>query len=63
MYAAGKNAISGRETGLRPWIGDPDALRSWPVARTNVQLFNQLIEQGRPLDELVMVRDACRLAM
>ncbi len=48
---------------LRPWKTDPDVIRGWPVARTNVQLYNQLIDQGRPLNELILVRDAYRLAM
>jgi len=48
---------------LQPWTSDPDAIRTWKVARTNVQLYNQLIAQGRPLEELVRVRDAYRLSM
>jgi len=54
---------SNRAPEQRPWMTGPDAIRSWPVARTNVQLYNQLIDQGRPLNELVLVRDAYHLTM
>lgn len=47
----------------RRWASSPDAIQTWSVARTNVQLYNQLIGQGRPLDELILIRDAYQLAM
>ena len=60
LMNSGQDSKSSAE---RRWASSPDAIQTWSVARTNVQLYNQLIGQGRPLDELVLIRDAYQLAM
>lgn len=63
MNSLAETASHSRAAEECPWKTGPDTIRTWPVARTNVQLYNQLLDQGRPLKELVLVRDAYHLAM